>query len=189
MTEHTHFPPKVATGSFKRQDTLVLDAASTPRQNRCSPPVNAATELANMKAWLAGVAKITVTRMNVVEREGGNRYRPFRQVSCYAKYRTYSGAEHDWDCVSYYLPEGVKGARLEWWHYHLFISDLLKRRFPCTRCEGQADLDGEKHVSVDVRFSATCNRCWGRRTDPAVTELIRRGGDPSKCQIIHTHHD
>lgn len=195
MPKHTHFPPKVASGprpavasrslQSENDDPIVLTRAATKRTNHAHVPMTsvAAEQLANIKAWIAGVGLVTVTSVRAIDREAGNRYRPFRHLITIVQYRTHIGAEKKWSISTFGLPADVDGVRLEWWHWRAFLAHLLERKFSCTRCQGQATtMNGYR--SIDLRYSATCNRCWGRRCDPTVLELITSGGDPSTRTFV-----
>ena len=165
-------------------DTLVLTDDKTPRTQQAGVPLtSAATEqLANMKAWIAGSAMITVLGLRVIEREAGNKHRPFRHTGTSIRY-TRRGEELVWSLDTFALAEGVTGKRLEWWAYRAFIASLIETMVPCQRCQGEATNTGGTR-SQDLRYSAVCNRCWGRRADPVVIDYILAGGDPTKATII-----
>lgn len=178
QTQTTHFFPNNANPVF-----LVSD--KTPRTEHNYVPIvsRAAEELANMRGWIAGIAGITILHVRCLDREAGNQYRPFRHTGSSVVYRTHNGDERAWSINTFGLDATVQGVRLEWWHHRLLLAHLLESRWPCTRCHGEStSMDGTR--SIDLRYSAKCNRCWSRRADPVILDMIAAGGDPSKTEFV-----
>lgn len=181
QTKATHFSPENATPCpiyLANTPTGAEGFGFIPAENE------AAVQLANMRAWLAGVALITI--LNEVVRT--EQLRAGVVLHADIEYRTGSGRVFTYSTPLTKHADQVDGVRREWWIVRQFIGSLLASKYPCGRCYGVGGFTQTWSYVSDIRIGSNtgghCYRCWNKLTDPLILDYIAAGGDPSKTEVV-----
>lgn len=163
--------------------TYACTATEAERFTPAEP--EAAVQCANMRAWLAGVALLTIIAETIADEDRGAGMGT--KTVARMTYRTHTGKTVEWETVLPYHVQKQGTHVRAWWALRKMIGEMLKSRFGCCRCGGSGVTKSAGRVGHSRMLIAgtvgTCFRCWGRLTDPVVLEHIATGGNPVAAEV------